>query len=410
MVLQSNFAKRIASNAENTPPASVLPTKSLSSRLRSTLNDGRHRRRARTTASTTTGGNPAKYNAEQAARRKRTKAPAASLRFKMKSIAPHPIADVEMADGESTSTSNNIIPVMLPKELGRPEYCEISREALLAADPELTDVNPVYLREGLEAFGPQLLRTLSSVRASTTTDALPKELNIVVHDLTTALPSHMVAVYGPAPKNPSPSPSTSSSTPAPKRKVTLYPVHSLYLAAHCARLPPFPPTSTSTSTPTVAPGASSVSYTVPVRPLCLPSPGTYPRLSAYLYTKRTDTLLASLLPTPPPASLLQFPSSPSPSPSSSPSPEEQEQEQEHRKHLIPYAHRLAQTYTPQALLQHALLVHGLWQNTCALGIFEDGLWDVIDRAWKVLLCAIALATEVGVDAVLGDDVPQAQQA
>ncbi|GLB39933.1 hypothetical protein LshimejAT787_0704430 [Lyophyllum shimeji] len=380
MVLQSNFAKRFVSNAENTPPPSVLPSKSLSSRLRSSLHSATRRRRAAHNTSS-------KYTVEQAARRSRTKSPANSLKFKMRAIgggaAAFPIPDVEMADAsESSSTSttsaSRTVPVMLPKELGRPEYCEVSREALLAADPELADVEPAYLRDLLETMGPQMLKTLSSVRAQTTPDVLPKELSIVVHDLTTALPSHMLAVYGPAPKNPSPT--------APKRKVTLYPVHSLYLAAHCARLPPFPPSLA--PAPPVAPGATSVQYTVPVRPLCLPSPATYPRLSSYLYTKRTGALLASLLPSPPPAGLL----SPSASDSTTTTTTTATRE---------YATLLAQTYTPQALLQHALLVHGLWQNVCALGIFDDGVWEVIDAAWRTLLAGIALGTGADVECVLG---------
>ncbi|KAF8062342.1 clampless1 Clp1 protein [Lyophyllum atratum] len=378
MVLQSNFAKRAVSNAENTPPASVLPSKSFFSRMRSHNTTRRSRRQ----------GSTNKYTVEQAARRSRTKAPATSLQFKMRSIGAGPalpIPDIEMADAEpvaSTSSSSTTVPVMLPKELGRPEYREVAREALLAADPDLTDVEPTYIRDGLEAFGPKLLKTLSSVRASPpTADVLPKELSIIVHDLTTALPSHMLAIYGPAPK-PSSSPS-SRPTPAPKRKITLYPVHSLYLAAHCARLPAFPST-THVPTPTVAPGATSVEYTVPVKALCLPSPASYPRLSAFLYTKRADTLLASLLPLAPPPALLSH-----------------SQDQGAQR---AYAAQLAGTYTPQALLQHALLVHGLWQNVCALGIFEDALWEVIDVAWKVLLGAIAMGTEGDVEAVFGEEL------
>ena len=60
--------------------------------------------------------------------------------------------------------------------------------------------------------------------------------------------------------------------------------------------------------------------------------------------------------------------------------------------VLKYSKVLAGTYTPQALLQHALVVHGLWQNVCALGIFEDDLWDVLDAAWKVLLTGIAVST------------------
>jgi hypothetical protein len=39
-----------------------------------------------------------------------------------------------------------------------------------------------------------------------------------------------------------------------------------------------------------------------------------------------------------------------------------------------------------------MAVHGLWQNVCALGIFDDGLWETIDFAWRILLTAIAIGT------------------
>ncbi|KAG5643326.1 hypothetical protein DXG03_001176 [Asterophora parasitica] len=381
MVLQSNYAKRIVSNAENTPP-SVLPTKSVASRFRSNLHDGR-RRRQRTSGSS----NPAKFIAEQAARRGRKPA---SLRFKMKSI---PSPDVEMSDSTLTPPPTNTVPVMLPKELGRPEYVEVQRAALLAADPGLDNETPLsYIRDNLNAYGPQLLKTLSTVRASTASDALPKEIDITVDDITSALPSHMVAIFGPAPR-------PSASVPHPKRKVTLYPVHSLYLAAHCARLPHFPPTPT--ESPAVTPGSTSVTYNVPVRPLCLPSPMSYPRLSQYIYTKRSDTLLASLLPTlptPPPASLLHVTVPEEEGTDSAPA----FSKTESLADFTIFAHALAQTYTPQALLQHVSVVHGLWQNVCALGIFDDALWEVIDRAWRVLLCAISVGTGGTIGDVLND--------
>lgn len=52
---------------------------------------------------------------------------------------------------------------------------------------------------------------------------------------------------------------------------------------------------------------------------------------------------------------------------------------------------LAGMYTPPALLYQAMAVHGLWQNVCALGIFDDELWDMMDLAWEVMLSAVAIA-------------------
>ncbi|KAG5651055.1 hypothetical protein H0H81_010051 [Sphagnurus paluster] len=328
MVLQSKFHSNGARTT--TPPPSVLPSKLRALRTRKT------QRRTRVKGT--------KCCAEQAAHRVRVaKVPA------LKTQAPAPT-----------------MPVRLPKKLGRPAVREVSREALVAVDKSLVDVHPAYLREGLAAFGPELIKSLSGVRASAPTGAMPTELDITVDTNATAVPSHILAVYGPTTTSSS---SPSSSSTSPSRKITLYPVHSLYLAAHCARLPAFPATLPS---PSFTPGESSVRCTVPVRPLCLPSPATYPHLSGFLYTQSPEVLLASVLPTPPPASLT------------------------HQRHCedgrAQYVRSLAQTYTPQRLLQHALLLHGVWRNACALGVVVPAFWDTVDLAWGVLLDAIALGT------------------
>jgi len=208
-----------------------------------------------------------------------------------------------------------------------------------------------------------MLQGLSSVQANPIKDALPKELGILIHDLSAALPSHMLAVYGP------PSP----KQPIERRKVTLYPAHSLIFAAYCSKLPPFPPAGVpSPSQPSAPPELN-----VPVRPLCLPSPHTYPQLSCFLYTKRADILLQSLMPCLPPASLAQ---------------RQEKETSPQSSQLVEFAAKLAGTYTTQALLQHTMTVHGLWQNVCALGIFDDGLWETVDLAWQILLTAIAIGT------------------
>jgi len=179
----------------------------------------------------------------------------------------------------------------------------------------------------------------------------------MMQDMSAVPPSHMLAIYGP------PTPSV------PRRKVTLYPVHSVVFSAYCSKLPLFTPASAS------SPAGSQI-HTIPVRPICLPSPSTYLRLASFLYTKRAKALFMSLMPpnTALPTSLLGSLSSLS------------------DEDVLTYSKVLAGTYTSQALLQHALVVHGLWQNVCALGIFDDDLWDVLDAAWRVLLTAIAVST------------------
>ena len=38
-------------------------------------------------------------------------------------------------------------------------------------------------------------------------------------------------------------------------------------------------------------------------------------------------------------------------------------------------------------------MHGIWQNTCALGIFDDVLWGAINFAWKLSVTSLAVATK-----------------
>ncbi|KAG6854148.1 hypothetical protein C0991_010059 [Blastosporella zonata] len=361
MVLQSNFFKHTITNAESTPP-SVLP-KSFASRLLTT-------RRARANSP----ANSSKYAATQAARRScKQKQPIRGLKFKVLSI---PTPDVEMAD-ITPSSSSRTVPVVLPKELGRPDFREVSRQALMAAASDFKDASPQFIRDGLQAFGLGSFQSLTCVRPEHVPEQLQSEIEVrlqAINGFSPVNPTHMLAVFGPPL-------SSASSRPAMKRKVTLYPAHSTYLAAYCARLPPFAPSPASERG--VAPGTP---FKIPVRALCIPSPATYARLSAFLYTKDAETLLAGLLPTPPTSPLISTSSY-----------------AQHRKNVSSYVYRIASTYTTQVLLQHAVLVHGLWQNTCALGIFDDGLWEVIDVAWMVLLAAIAIGTGSSIDTVLGEE-------
>ncbi|KAJ7594266.1 clampless1 Clp1 protein [Mycena floridula] len=355
MVLRANRVNRLD---ENLPPAltSHVP-KSLSSRLRSGISEVARRRRARVTGSP----HAPKYTAEQARRRQKSKTPSSSIRFKV-STAPAPSADVEMKDAEPSTSGITSTNVVLPKELGRPEYREVSKEALAAVAPDLAseDGPPLEaVRDMLAAWGPEMLRVLAGTTAAPATDSLPDELAIMVSDMTSwEPPTHLMAIYGP------------KKVPGQPTSVKLYPVHSIVLAANCARLPPL-------SAPVDKPSSfpqSSLRSSCPqqlmarVQPLCLPSPQTYPQLSAYLYTKRISIICSE--PFLPRCSQKFEPSQPS----------------------LSFAAELAQKYTGQSLLQHVSAIHGLWQNVCALGIFDDELWEAMDAIWSVLLTALAIGT------------------
>jgi len=56
--------------------------------------------------------------------------------------------------------------------------------------------------------------------------------------------------------------------------------------------------------------------------------------------------------------------------------------------LQQYSNKLRATYTPYALLAHAMTINGIWRNVCALGVFDDQLWEVLDLAWEAIIGAL----------------------
>ena len=195
---------------------------------------------------------------------------------------------------------------------------------------------------------------MASVKADPPKDRLSKKLEIVINDMTAIPPTHMLAVFG----------KQLTSKSHQPRRVTLYPVHSLVFASHCASLPKFP-----LPLPATLPEEEVQKVDVPVWPLCIPSPATYPQLSTYLYSKRTDIFMKSVLPRPPPSTFTQDPSQ-----------------------VLSFARELAETFTVQTLVKHILMVFGVWQNVCALGVFDDNLWETLDTLWELLLTSIAVGT------------------
>ena len=150
MVLQPNFAKR--TDVENAPPLSTH-SKGLASRLRNSIYDTSRRRRARTSGGSLTS----KYAIEQAKRRTANKSKAtesAYVRFTFTAIPTS--LDVEMNDATRPSASGpRSIPVCFPRTLGRPEFKEVSSEALEAVEPSLVDTDINHVRETLQELGPE---------------------------------------------------------------------------------------------------------------------------------------------------------------------------------------------------------------------------------------------------------------
>lgn len=172
---------------------------------------------------------------------------------------------------------------------------------------------------------------------------LPHELEVVVNKISADAPTHLLAVYS-----------------KPVSRVAIHPAHALVLASHCAHLPSLPH-----SKPTM-PMAAGSTLILPVVPLCLPSPETFPILLHYLYTKRHDHLLASVLPIRP---------------------------GDGSQSLNQLGQRLAAMFTVPALLSQAAKAHGLWNNVVALGVFDERLSRTIETAWEALLDALVITTD-----------------
>lgn len=181
--------------------------------------------------------------------------------------------------------------------------------------------------------------------------ALPQEIEITVNDSTTIYPTHVLAV-------------TNTKRDDTRGRVSLYPAHSVIFAAHCAKMPSFPPTLPLPSEP-----SDLRSIRVPVFLINVPNPETFAALLIFLYVKNSMRLTMDLLPIRPPPTLF-----------------------EDRSQIIRYASELAKTLTEAALVRLAVKIHGFWQNVCAFVIDNEQLWDTLDVLWEVSLTSLAIST------------------
>ncbi|KAG9308303.1 hypothetical protein JVU11DRAFT_9897 [Chiua virens] len=342
MVLQSSkFSRR--SDSENTPPTH----KSAKSKIRGGIKDASRRRRARATG----GHHSPRSVMEDANRKSSVRSQPSLINIELSRSSP------SVQPAHSTSPVS-MVNVALPRYLSRPVFSQIAKETITAVAPELAGTAIGYIREGLQCLGPDMLRVLTGVKTEPTSNILPQEMTVVVNDLSSDMPTHMLAVYA------------RDVPAAAKRRVTLFPIHNIILATHCANLPILP------ESDVIRPSTTGSTVSVPVVPLCIPAPEVFPQLSTFLYTKRIDHLLASLLPCPVPQALyLDDPTN-----------------ERVLSLLQQYASGLATTHNAQRLLTHAMMVNGLWRNACALGINDEKLWCALDVAWEVLMVALALST------------------
>ncbi|KAJ7151312.1 hypothetical protein C8R43DRAFT_1190717 [Mycena crocata] len=181
--------------------------------------------------------------------------------------------------------------------------------------------------------------------------------------------------------------SSSKHGQAPDAQQSLFPVHAVVLAAHCAKLPRLPPPARS----------SSSSAVLPVCPLALPSPQAFSILHAFMYTHRLDAALSALLPLP--ASFIESLAasySSSASARGAPTPValvHAALSEPQTRHALS-AHLCASAAgNMSALMAHAGHVKELWQDMVALGLYDSELWDTLDLAWEVVLGGLNLAAQ-----------------
>ncbi|KAJ7507370.1 hypothetical protein B0H11DRAFT_1971451 [Mycena galericulata] len=233
-----------------------------------------------------------------------------------------PLATKSNANGNVAAAPSKIF---LPRTLPRPVSAarEVEMSTLLDAYPHLAGIPAEYIRDNLPLSS--MRAALQAVETSVPQSSLPRELEILMNDIVAAAcPTHMFAVY-------------SGASPAfgQKRRISLYPAHDLVFGTHCANLPALPAS---------RPSASSSRATIPVVPLRLPSPETFPLLQSYLYTQQPAVLLASLAP-PCESDLLR-------------------------------------------LAMHANKVHGVWHNASVLGVIDEPLYDAIEVSWERTIAAM----------------------
>ncbi|KAF8584615.1 hypothetical protein K439DRAFT_1281042, partial [Ramaria rubella] len=226
----------------------------------------------------------------------------------------------------------------LPRHLRRPAFRGIDPRAISNIEPELKDVAPGFIQQLIRGQGEHMYSAAMQTETKCPKGKLPRELDVVINDISTTTPTHLVAVY-------------SKPSALQKQRISLHATHGLILAANCANLPPLP-----YSKPDI-PAYPGTMISLPVVPLAIQSPDTFPILLEYLYTQRSEYLLRSILPLssrgpiPPPDQLVG---------------------------------ELLATCSPITLQNCLYRIHGLWSNVTALGVYDEKLWRTMEAAWEVL--------------------------
>ncbi|KAI0045945.1 GMC oxidoreductase [Auriscalpium vulgare] len=266
--------------------------------------------------------------------------------------AHQPAYDMQYQHPHHPSALPNL---QLPRNLQRPSYAEVSREAITSVEPGLAQVPFEYIRKGLHARGEELM---ASVSAAHVPQSLPKSRLPSAVDLPPAHaqpPTHILAVFSsPTAKHPG------SDT------AVLIPTHHIVLAANCVQLPRFPDARVRQR--------SNGMMSVPVIPLTVPAAEAFAPLHAFLVSHRLDRFIGALLPVPP-AMLSAARAGSSSGPLAHLS----------APQLATYLAGSAGGDKMSALMGLTRSVSAVWRNACALGVYDRDLWACLDFSWEVIL-------------------------
>ncbi|KAF8128587.1 hypothetical protein EV363DRAFT_1297594 [Boletus edulis] len=326
------------SDSENAPPTPNQPK----SKVRGGIQGSSRRRRARST------GSP--HHPRYAVGHAKQKA------TKQQSWLVNPSSNDAASPYASPAVSMSAF--SLPRYLSRPSFRQVTKATIASVAPELADTELGYIHQGLQCLGPRMLQVLAGVKAEPSSNVLPLKLDVVVNDLSSDMPTHMLGVY-------------SRHVPAAaKRRVTLFPIHNIILATHCANLPILPPSNVT------RPDAAGATISLPMVPLCIQrrkSSHSFPCSSTR--SASTTCLHPSFPARFPTRSTVTIPRARLSSRFSS-----------------RFSDGLATSHSAETLFTHAMRVNGLWRNVCALGINDTKLWCALDVAWEVLMNALAVST------------------
>ena len=319
-------------------------------------------------------------------------------------------AVLPQAEKKQENVSDNLM--HLPRHLHRPPPqlwpIPIRMENIEACDPALAGISLPFIRRGLEVTGEMYVFDLSArfgrcfnrldirmwnMAKNATVDKvsmgqrtrLPSEIDVLISDhirwqtpaLPQAPPTHVLALWDlpfshQVHKNQGINPQTG------RQKVSLVPVHDIFLAAYCGKWTPL-------GTPKEIPeqrvelnkmGAQGTKLTLPVVPLAVPHPASFLHLLQTLYTHKVSWLLDQLVPVPKPTMVLPTPENPNP---------------QNPHYIHETGRRVAARFTSDAILEMIGMVIGLWQNAIYLGVSDTRLWIGIEWSYDMLLSGLAIS-------------------